>query len=128
MRSSASSKADSAASASPDPAKASMSAGVNSVSTSRARGLRTAGSPAEVPAANGLGRGFRPLKAESSQRGQRLRIVGDAGEDETARDGAERRRVLEQPRIMLLDLGEVTGEVCGESHRAGRSRRIWRSA
>ena len=42
IRASASSKAASAASGSPEPANASSSAGVNSVSTSRARGLRTA--------------------------------------------------------------------------------------
>ena len=41
--------------------------------------------PAEMPAANSLGRGLRMLEAERAQRRKRLGIVGDAGENEICR-------------------------------------------
>ena len=71
--------------------------------------------PAEVPAANGLRCDFRTLKPKRAQGVDRLRIVGDAGEDEIARGDAELWRILEQPRVMPLDLGQVMGEVGGET-------------
>ena len=71
--------------------------------------------PAEMPAANGLRRRFRALKAERAERGEGRGIVGDAGEDEVAGGGAERRRVLEQPCVVLLDPGQVMGEIAGEA-------------
>ena len=67
-----------------------------------------------MPAADRLGRRLRMLEAEAAERCERLGIVGDAGEDEAAGGGAERRRVLEQPRVMRLDLGQVEGQVAGE--------------
>ena len=56
---------------------------------------------AEMPAANRLGGVLGPLEAEPAQGRQGLGIVGDAGEDQIARLGVERRRVLEEARVML---------------------------
>ena len=83
--------------------------------------------PAEMPAANGLRRGLRALKSERAQGRKRLRIVDDAGEDKIAGSDAERRRVLEQSGVMMLDPGQVMGEVPQRNRRAAHSRRTWRS-
>ena len=64
--------------------------------------------PPEMPAADRLGGVFGPLEAETAQRRQGLGIVADAGEDQVARLGAERRRVLEQARVMFLDAAQMT--------------------
>ena len=64
---------------------------------------------AEMPAANGLGRLFRAPEAEAAQRRQGLGIVDDAGEHQAARLGAERRRVLEQARVVPLDPAQMIG-------------------
>ena len=70
---------------------------------------------AEMPAANGFRRGLRALEPERAQGRKRLRIVDDAGEDEIADRGAERRRVLEQPGVVMLDPGQMAGHVLHET-------------
>ena len=70
---------------------------------------------AEMPAADRLGGGLRPLEAEPAQGRQRLRVVDDAGEDEAARLDVELRRVLEQPRVMALDPLEMAGQLAARS-------------
>ncbi len=78
-------------------------------------GAADRGAPAKVPAANRFRCDFRTLKPKRAQGGERLRIIGDAGEDKVARSDAEFWRVFEQPRVMPLDPGHVMDEVGGES-------------
>ena len=128
MRPSAASNALSAASGSPEPENAASSAGTSSVSTSRARGAAHRRAAPEMPAANRLGGLLRPLEAETAQGLQGLGIVRDAGEHQTARLGVERRRVLEQARVMFLDAAQADASFPPRTSRAARSRRTWRSA
>ena len=114
MRASAASKAASAASASPEPAKASSKRGRQLGQHFARAGAADRGAAAEMPAANRFGGGLRIVEAEAAQGRQRLGIVGDAGEDEIAGGGAEGRGVLEQARIMALDSRQMVGQVLGE--------------
>ena len=72
------------------------------------------GATPEMPAANRLRGGRRIVEPEALKGRQRLGIVGDAGEDEIAGRSAQRRRILEQPRIVALDPRQVAGQVLGE--------------
>ncbi len=76
------------------------------------------GAAAEMPAADGLGRRLGPLEAETAQRRQRVGIVDDAGEDEAAGFRAQRRRVLEQARVVLFDLPQVMRHLIARRTRA----------
>ena len=109
------SKAASAASASPEPAKASSSAGRQfrqDLAGARAAHRRPA---AEMPAADRLGRRVRALEAERG-------AASPASPDRRATPVKTRLpaaalsvgRVLEQARIVLLDLGQMEGQVLRE--------------
>ena len=70
---------------------------------------------AEVPAAHDLCRRGRIVEAHAGQGFQRVGIVRDTGEDEAADVAVERRRMFEEPRIMLLDLAQVEGQLLFEA-------------
>src|SRR5271166_5124587 len=74
-----------------------------------------------MPAADRLSSNRRVLEAERTESGERLGIVGDAGENEIARGGAERGRVLEQTRIVALDGGQAADKVFLERLEAAES-------
>ena len=109
MRASAASKAASAASGSPDLAKA-LEQPRRQLGEHFARpGARHRRAAAKVPAADGLGGLLGMDEAKAAQGRQRLRIVGDAGEHQRAGDIAQARRLLEQPRIVTLDRAHLLG-------------------
>ena len=68
---------------------------------------------AVMPAADHLGNGGAVGKAQAADGGDRLRVIVGAGEDEVA-GPAQRRRLLEQVGIVVLDVAEVPEHRRGE--------------
>ena len=72
-----------------------------------------------MPAADDLGGLLGLTKAEAAQGRQRLGIVDDAGEDQTAGARVEPRRMFEQTRIMRLDPAQMRDDIGAELLEAG---------
>ncbi len=94
------------------------------MSTSRARGLVTADrrpkcQPRTVSAAS-----FRVAEPEPAQRLERFRVVGRAGEDKAADLGGEVGALLEQQRVMRLDLVRVTAQSFLEGFEVGKAAEL----
>ncbi len=76
------------------------------------------------PFADGRARGQRLLKTEAAQCVERLAIFRPGGKIELAFDGRERRRVLEQARIVLLHIPEMGDQRRGEFIASSRAEEM----